>query len=105
MKKRGSQQWLSRFSIWRFIIGVRGLYDTMRHHGVCNLLEAVAMQISGGYFIGCEKGEVVMHDWKKLNRYPDPWQRTHSKRWWQCYEEAVHRLSINPVVRKMMSGK
>ena len=77
----------------------------LAYFAVCNLLEAIAMQISGGYFIGCEKGEVVMHDWKKLNRYPDPWQRTHSKRWWQSYEEAVHRLSINPAVRKMMSDK
>jgi hypothetical protein len=72
---------------------------------VRNLLEAIAMHITGGYFIGCENGEVVVHDWKKLRRYPDPWERTRSKRWWKDYEEAVHRLSINPEVRKKMSKK
>ena len=77
----------------------------LAYFAVRNLLEAIAMRITGGYFIGCENGEVVVHDWKKLRRYPDPWERTRSKRWWKDYEEAVHRLSINPEVRKKMSRK
>ena len=74
----------------------------LAYFSVRSLLEAIAIGINGGYFVGCEKGEVVMHDWKQLRNYPDPWQRTNVKRWWHDYEEAIHRLSINPQVRKMM---
>ena len=72
----------------------------MAYFAVRNLLESVVMNVSGGYFIGCENGEVVMHNWKKLRSYPDPWQRTKCRRWWQEYEKAIHRLSIDPEVRK-----
>jgi 6-phosphofructokinase 1 len=72
----------------------------LAYFAVRNLLEAVVMNIAGGYFIGCENGEIVMHSWKKLRRYPDPWQRTKCRRWWKDYEKAIHRLSIDPEVRK-----
>ncbi|MBE6367769.1 MAG: 6-phosphofructokinase [Lentisphaerae bacterium] len=67
---------------------------------VRNLLESIAMKVTGGYFIGCQSGEVVMHDWSKLRSYPDPWKRSTKRRWWDNYEAAVHRLAINPQVRR-----
>lgn len=73
------------------------------YFAVCNLLESIAMGIRGGYFLGCEHGEVVMHEWRKHKYYPDPWKRTRIKRWYSNYEEAIHRLSINPEVRKKNS--
>ena len=73
------------------------------YFAVRNLLESVAMKISGGYFIGSENGEVVMHDWKHLRRYPDPWSRTNSERWWKYYEDAIHCLSVNPEVRRKLA--
>ena len=73
----------------------------MAYFAVRNLLEAVFMNVNKGcYFIGCENGEVIMHCWKKLRSYPDPWQRTKCRRWWYDYEKAIHRLSINPEVRR-----
>jgi len=75
------------------------------YFAVRNLLESIAMDVSGGYFIGCENGEVIMHDWKQISRYPDPWKRTRAKRWWKSYAEAVHKLSINPQVRNIISKK
>ena len=72
----------------------------MAYFAVRNLLDAVALKVAGGYFIGCENGEVVKHDWKKLRSYPDPRKRTKCRRWWQDYEKAIHRLSINPEVRR-----
>ena len=72
----------------------------MAYFAVCNLLEAIALKQTGGYFIGCEKGEVIMHSWQHLRHYPDPWQRTNRKRWWQKYGEAVRQLSIDPRVRQ-----
>ena len=68
----------------------------LAYFAVCNLLEAAAMQITGAYFIGWENGEVVMHNWSELKRYPDPWKRCRVKRWYANYEAAIHRLSINP---------
>ena len=76
----------------------------LAYFAVRNLLEAIVMHISGGYFIGCENGEVVMHSWKKIHRYPNPWQRTKCHRWWHDYEKAIHRLSINPQVRKKIKN-
>ncbi len=76
----------------------------LAYFAVRNLLEAVVMNISGAYFTGCENGEVVLHEWKKLRKYPDPWQRTKCRRWWQDYEKAIHRLSIDPAVRKKIKN-
>ena len=76
----------------------------LAYFAIRNLLESVVMGITGGYFIGCENGEIVIHDWKKLRRYPDPMQRTKCRRWWQDYEKAIHRLSINPKVREKIKN-
>ncbi|MBO5924379.1 MAG: 6-phosphofructokinase [Lentisphaeria bacterium] len=76
----------------------------LAYFAVRNLLEAIAMNITGGYFTGCENGEIVMHCWKELRRYPDPLRRTKCRRWWQDYEKAIHRLSINPQVRKKIKS-
>ena len=73
----------------------------MGYFAVCNLLESIATDVYGGFFMGCENGEVRMHPWRKLNRYPDPWQRTGVKRWYSDFFAAIQRLSIDPAVRKM----
>ena len=75
----------------------------LAYFAVRNLMEALAMDIRGGYFIGCEYGEVLMQKWSDLRKYSDPWQRSKCKRWWQDYEKAIHKLAINPEVRKKYS--
>ena len=75
------------------------------YSAVCNLLEAAVMKISGGYFLGCENGEVVMHDWRELKHYPDPWKRCNVKRWYANYEAAIHQLAINPARSSVRKNK
>ena len=77
----------------------------LAYSAVCNLLEAAVMKISGGYFLGCENGEVVMHDWRELKRYPDPWKRCNVKRWYANYENAIHQLAINPAKNSVRKNK
>ena len=42
-------------------------------------------------------------DLDRMRRYPDPWSRTHSARWWKYYEDAIHCLSVNPEVRRKLA--
>lgn len=81
------------------IQAVRFAYGAVR-----NLLEAIAMDIRGGYFIGCENGQVHMQEWKNISNYPDPWSRTDRQRWYADYEKAIRRLSINPEIRQKSDG-
>ena len=69
------------------------------YFAVRNLLESIAMNVNGGYFIGSENGSVIMQEWKKLKKYADPWTRFNGKRWWSSYADVIRRLAVNPEVR------
>ena len=71
----------------------------LAYFAVRNLLESIAVDVKGAYFIGCQAGEVVIHPWNDLRHSPDPWKRTRCKRWYGDYEKAIRKLAINPEVR------
>ena len=72
------------------------------YFAVRNLLESIAMNVNGGYFIGSENGSVIMQEWKKLKKYADPWKRFNGKRWWSSYADVIRRLAVNPEVRRKL---
>lgn len=73
------------------IMAVRYAYSALRA-----VQEAIGKNEAPAAFVGMEQGTVRVHPWSAIRRYPDPWRRPETRRWWEDYVGWITALSVLP---------